>query len=190
MNTNAADNPWTTLASKLIYENPWLRVREDRVINPNGGEGIYGVIKFSNQAIGIIPIDEEDHTWLVGQYRYPLNRYSWEIPMGGHPIGADPQAGAIRELAEETGLRAKQLEEIIQVDISNSVTDEKGIVYVATQLTRGKTDFDETEDLAIRRVPVDQAISWAMNGNITDGLSVAGLLKLAILRAKYDINSD
>ena len=128
--TNPSIKSWTTLASKLIYENPWLRVREDKVINPNGGEGIYGVVKFFNQAIGIIPIDEEDHTWLVGQYRYALGVYSWEIPMGGHPINEDPQVGAIRELAEETGIRAKQLEEILQVDISNSVTDEKGIVFI------------------------------------------------------------
>ncbi len=177
-------SPWTTLASRMIYENPWLRIREDRVINPGGGEGIYGLVKFRNRAVGIIPVDEQGRTWLVGQYRYATGGYSWEIPMGGHPVAEDPQEGARRELAEETGLRAGKFTEILRVDISNSVTDEQGVVYLARQLTAGETCFDETEDLAIRCLPLDEAIAMAMDGRIRDGLSVTGLLKLAMMRAE------
>ncbi len=175
-------NPWTTLSTRLIYENPWLRIREDRVINPNGGEGIYGLVKFRHRAIGIIPVDPQGYTWLVGQYRYALDAYSWEIPMGGHPIDQDPMDGARRELAEETGIQAEQIREILRVDLSNSVTDEEGIVYLAEQLSLGQPCFDDTEDLAIKRLPVEDAIQWALDGRIRDGLSVCGLLRLALLR--------
>ncbi|MCW8886718.1 MAG: NUDIX hydrolase [Motiliproteus sp.] len=174
-----ADNPWTTLNSRLVYENPWIELQEDQVINPNGGRGIYGLVKFRNRAIGIIPVDDEGYTWLVGQYRYALDNYSWEIPMGGHPVDQDPQQGALRELAEETGLRAKSLEEIARVELSNSITDEIGIVYLAQQLTQGETDFDETEDLQLKRLPLSEAIQWALDGRIRDALSVIGLLKLS-----------
>ncbi|MEH6627336.1 MAG: NUDIX hydrolase [Motiliproteus sp.] len=177
-------NPWTTLNSRLIYENPWLQLQEDQVINPNGGEGIYGVVKFRNRAVAIIPVDDEGYTWLVGQYRYALQAYSWEIPMGGHPLDQDPVVGASRELAEETGLRAGRFQEILRVDISNSVTDEEGVVYLAENLTLGDTAFDDTEDLQIKRLPLAEAINWALDGRIRDGLSVTGLLKLALLRSQ------
>ncbi len=179
-------NPWTTLSSRLVYENPWLQLQEDQVINPNGGEGIYGLVKFRNRAVGIIPVDDQGYTWLVGQYRYALQAYSWEIPMGGHPLDQDPTVGARRELAEETGLQAKKFQEIARVDISNSVTDEEGVIYLAEDLTPGNTNFDETEDLQIKRLPLSEAITWALDGRIRDCLSVTGLLKLALLRSQQD----
>ena len=176
------ENPWTTTGSRKIYENNWIAVREDQVINPAGGSGIYGVVEFKNQAIAIVPLDQEGNTWLVGQYRYPLNRYSWEVPMGGHPVGEDPKSGALRELKEETGLVAARLTEVIRVDLSNCVSDETGVGYIAEGLTEGETEFDETEDLQIKKLPLSDAVAMAMTGEITDCLSVAVLLKVAALR--------
>lgn len=181
-NDSAPDNPWTTLSSRKIYQNPWIAIQEDQVINPNGGKGIYGLVKFQNRAIGIIPIDADGNTWLVGQYRYALNAYSWEIPMGGQPLHEDPAEGARRELAEETGLRAESIKEILRVDISNCVTDEEGIVFVAEGLTQGDTDFDDSEQLEIRRLPLKEAIAMALDGRIRDSLSVTALLKLALVK--------
>lgn len=177
------DNPWKTLSVKDIYDNPWLHVAEHQVINPSGNPGIYGLVRFKNCAVGIIPIDDDGYTWIVGQYRYALDVYSWEIPMGGVPVGTDMLAGARRELKEETGLTAANWREILTVTISNSVTDETGIVFVAEGLTQGEPEFEDTEKIDIRRLPFADVVAMAMDGEITDGLSVTGILKLAALRA-------
>ena len=174
-------SPWKLQASKQIYDNPWLSLAEDEVINPGGGVSHYGKIHFKNIAIGVIPLDENDNTWLVGQYRYVPDCYSWEIPMGGGPLNIDPLESAKRELKEETGLTATRWEELMHLHTSNSVTDERGIVYVAKDLTEGETEFEETEDLKVIKLPLEEAVQRVMDGEITDSVSVAGLLKLAIL---------
>ncbi len=176
MNDNLK-NPWTKLSGRKIYDNPWITVEEHQVINPRGGNGIYGKVQFKNKAIGIIPIDEEGFTWLVGQYRYTLDEYSWEIPMGGGPIEDAILASAKRELKEETGLVAKHWENIMRIHTSNSVTDEEGFVFIARDLEQQETEFDETEDLKIKRIPFKEAVALVMNEKITDSLSVAGILK-------------
>ncbi len=180
MNT---DNPWITQKTTEIYQNPWIKVEEHKIINPAGKDGIYGTVHFKNKALAIIPIYQDGNTWLVGQYRYPLNQYSWEIPMGGGLLGKDLLESAKRELKEETGLIAQKWTEIMKIHTSNSVTDEEGIVYLAEDLTQGKTEFEETEILLIRRLPFTEVLEMVMNGSITDGISIAGILKAARILA-------
>jgi 8-oxo-dGTP pyrophosphatase MutT (NUDIX family) len=170
-------NPWKTLSTRQIYANPWINVREDQIINPKGGNGIYGVVSFKNKAIGILPVDEDLNTWLVGQYRYALNEYCWEIPMGGGPIGIDILESAKRELKEETGLTASKWTNIARIHTSNSVTDEEGFVFLAEGLTQGETEEEETEELKVWKLPLKEAIEMVMDNRITDAISVGGLLK-------------
>lgn len=172
----AEENPWQTLRKKPIYQNPWIIVEEHDVITPSGKEGIYGKVSFRNKALGIIPIDNEGNTWLVGQYRYTLNTYSWEIPMGGGPIEMDILDSAKRELKEETGIIAAQWRKIMRIHTSNSVTNEEGYVFLAQDLTFGETEFEDTEQIVIKKLPFNEAIGMVMDGSITDCISVAGLL--------------
>ncbi len=172
-------NPWMTLSKRNIYDNAWIQVEEHQVINPNGGEGIYGKVHFKNRAIGVIPIDENGYTWLVGQFRYTLDAYSWEIPMGGGPLEIAPLNAAKRELKEETGLSASKWNLLLEIHTSNSVTDELGYIFIAEDLTQGETEFEETEDLKIMYLPFGEALEMAMDGRITDSLSLAGLFKAA-----------
>ncbi|MEM1328224.1 MAG: NUDIX hydrolase [Bacteroidota bacterium] len=168
---------WQTLDSKEVYDNPWIQVTHRNVINPSGGKGIYGKVHFKNLAIGVVPIDSEGHTWLVGQYRYTLDTYSWEIPEGGCPLGTSPLATAKRELLEETGITAAKWTPLLSMHISNSVTDEYGHVFVAQDLSFGAAKPEETEDLQLIRVPLQTAFEKVMDGEITDSLSMAALMK-------------
>lgn len=173
------DNPWQLRDTRLVYDNPWIRVREDQVLNPKGNPGIYGVVSYKNTAVGIIPLDAQGWTWLVGQYRYPLDVYSWEIPMGGGPKGTDPLAAAQRELAEETGIRAARWSLLLRAHLSNCVSDEEGFVFLAEQLSMGESMPDETERLDLWHLPFGQALEMVLAGEITDSLSVAGILRCA-----------
>ncbi|MDF1752655.1 MAG: NUDIX hydrolase [Verrucomicrobiales bacterium] len=179
---SSQNNPWITHRTEVKYDNPWIRVTHCDVTNPAGGEGIYGVVHFKNQAVGVIPVDDEGFTYLVGQYRYTLGSYEWEIPAGGCPEGENPENTARRELAEETGLVADSLQPLISnMALSNSVTDERAFIYLAENLKHGEASPEETEDLTIKRLPVADAIQMVLNGTITDSMSVAGLLRLAMM---------
>ena len=182
MNKKNQKNPWTTLSSKIIYNNPWIKVIENNVINPSGGAGIYGVVSFKNIAVGIIPLDENNNTWLVGQYRYTLEEYSWEIPEGGCLIGEEtPLIAAKRELKEETGLEAEKWTKILKMHTSNSVTDEVAYTYIAQGLTFGAALPEETEELQILKLPIEQAIKMCVTNEITDAFSIGSLLKTKFL---------
>ena len=179
--SSSDDNPWKTLSSELKYANPWIEVAEHRVVNPNGGRGIYGTVHFKNIAIGVLPLDDAGNVWLVGQYRYTLGRYSWEIPEGGGALAVDPLESAKRELKEETGIEAAHWRRLLEMDMSNSVTDERAIIYLATELSFGAADPEETESLAVRRVPLDEVYRRVLDGEIRDSIAVAGILRLRLL---------
>ncbi len=175
------ENPWKTKNSKLKYENPWISVTEHQVINAAGNDGIYGTVHFKNIAIGIIPLDENNNTWLVGQYRYPLNQYSWEICEGGGKMGVDTLDSAKRELMEELGIKATDWMKLLDMHLSNSVSDEVGIIYIAKNLSYFNPEPEEDEVLSIKKVSFNEAYEMVIKGEITDSLSVAGILKTKIL---------
>lgn len=174
----APKQPWQLLDYQIVYDNPWIRVEEHRVINPSGGRSLYGKVCFKNRAVGILALDSENNLYLVGQHRYTLDEYSWELPMGGAPAEEDTLTAAQRELKEETGISAAHWVELMRLHTSNCVTDELGLVYLATELSFGEPELEPTEDLAVRRVPLADAVLWVIDGRITDAISAAGILRL------------
>ena len=176
--------PWTRHSRRIAYENPWVTVWHDEVSRPDGSPGIYGVIHFANLAAGVLAIDDDDHVPLVGQHRYTLDAYSWEIPEGGVPEGETALEGAQRELLEETGVEAAEWRELIRIHLSNSVSDELGVLYLATGLRRGEANPDATEDLQVEWLPFDQVLAMTQDGRITDAMSVVAVQTLALERAR------
>ena len=181
------DNPWKTKKSEQVYESQWIKVMRHEVLNPVDKPAIYSVVNFKNLAIGILPLDNEHHTWLVGQWRYPVNDYSWEIPEGGGPLGIDPLESAKRELKEETGIIAKNFKEIMRLHLSNSATDELAIVYIATDLSFEESEPEESEILQVKKIHISEAYNWVISGKITDAITVAAILKTQILLDKNEI---
>lgn len=175
------NNPWKTLKSEQVYESAWIKVVKHNCLNPADKPAIYSVVSFKNLAIGILPLDNEDNTWLVGQWRYPLNAYSWEIPEGGGPLGIDPLESAKRELKEETGIISNNFTEIMRLHLSNSATDELAIVYLAKDLQFEENEPEESEILQIKKVHINEAYSMVTKGQITDAISVAAIMKVWIL---------
>lgn len=174
---NTETNTWHTLSTRNIYENPWIKVEEDQIINPGGKAGIYGKVLFKNKAIGILAIDNEGFIYLVGQFRYPLNEYSWEIPEGGCPIGEEnPIEAAKRELKEETGLIAEKWSLLNRIHTSNSVTDEEGFIFLAENLSQHSAEPEETEDLKVKKVLLSYAVQMVLKSEITDSISMAAIL--------------
>jgi 8-oxo-dGTP pyrophosphatase MutT (NUDIX family) len=178
--------PWTRHSRRVVYENSWIEVTHDEVTRPDGEQGIYGVVHFKSRAVGVVPVGDDGRILLVGQHRYTLDAYSWEIPEGGVPFDEDPLEGAIRELAEETGYRASSWRELFRFHTSNSVTDEWGVLYVASGLTAGEPDPEGSERIDLRWVTLDEAIAMIDGGGITDAISQIGLLRTALQRAVGD----
>ena len=172
------ENPWKILGSEVKYHNKWIQVTQHEVLNPNGGPGIYGVVHFKNVAVGIVAMDEAQHIYLVGQYRFPLEQFSWEIPEGGGPLGEDTLDAAKRELLEETGLVARHWTPIVHMHLSNSVSDEYSIIYLARNLEQHTATPEETEQLVVMKLPFDKAWRMIEEGLITDAMSVAAIQKV------------
>jgi 8-oxo-dGTP pyrophosphatase MutT (NUDIX family) len=173
--------PWTVNSGRVAYQNPWIEVADYAVTRPDGAPGQYGVVSFAHLAIGVLPIDEEGMTTLVGQHRFPHDAYSWELPEGGGKIGVDPLVSAQRELAEETGFRARQWLEIAAFDISNSVTDEKSVCFLAWGLEPGPAAPEPDEVLAHRRISFSELHEMVLRGDIRDSLTIIMTLKARAL---------
>lgn len=187
--TVAKKGPWTILSQKDVYENPWIRLTHHEVLTPSQTAGIYGLVHYKNLAIGVVPVDADGHTYLVGQYRFPLDAYSWEVPEGGGPHGTEPLDSAARELREETGLTARHWRKLLEADLSNSVSDERAIAYLAWGLTAGEAEPEATEELVVRRLPLAEAFRMVEAGEIRDALSVLSLqaVRLLQLQGKLDL---
>ena len=188
---SSIENPWKILAERSIYDNDWINLTEYDVINPSGGKGIYGKVHFKHLAIGIIPLDRDGNIWLVGQYRFPLSEFSWEIPEGGGRMDDSPLDSAKRELLEETGLHAQDWTRLLTMHLSNSVTDEYAIIWLARELEQGIPKPEETEKLHIRKLAFEEAYQMVEVGQITDSISVAAIqrLKLMILDGRIQLRS-
>ncbi len=178
------NNPWKITSEKEIYDNPWINLTEYQVINPAGNPGIYGKIHYKNLAIGVLPLDDDLNTYLVGQYRFVLNQYSWELPEGGGPIGTDPLESAKRELLEETGLKANNWTELQRMHLSNSVGDEYNIIYLARGLEQFEAEPEDTEQLVVRKVPIDEVYRMICANEITDAITIAAVLRVKLLLAE------
>jgi len=176
------DNPWKIISEKQVYDNPWIGLTEYQVINPSGNPGIYGKVHFKNIAIGVIPLDEDMKTYLVGQYRFALGQYSWELPEGGGVLGVDPLDSAKRELLEETGLKANRWTELQRMHLSNSVTDELCIIYLARGLEQFEAEPEDTEQLIIKKLPFAEVYRMVCDSEITDSVTVAAVLKIRLLQ--------
>jgi 8-oxo-dGTP pyrophosphatase MutT (NUDIX family) len=167
---------------RIAYENAWITIWHDEVTRPDGAPGIYGVVHFANLAVGVLAIDDEDRVLLVGQHRYALDAYSWEIPEGGVPVSETALEGARRELREETGIDATSWQELSRSHLSNSVSDELAVLYLATGLTVGEATPDGTERLDVRWFPFDEVLDMTLDGRITDALTVLAVQRVAVDR--------
>jgi 8-oxo-dGTP pyrophosphatase MutT (NUDIX family) len=176
--------PWTRRSRRIAYENSWVTVWHDEVTRPDGSAGIYGVVHFANLAAGVLVLDEGDRVLLVGQHRYALDAYSWEIPEGGVPTGETGIEGARRELREETGAEATDWRELARVHLSNSVSDEVAVLFLATGLTHGIATPEATEDLEVQWLPFEAVLEMTLDGRITDAMTVIAVERYALLRAR------
>lgn len=174
-------SPWETLSEEVRYENPWIRVEEHQVTNPAGNPGIYGTVNFKNRAVAIVPLFANGDILLVGQFRYPLQEYHWELPMGGAPEEESTLIYAQRELKEETGFSAQNWKLFLTMHLSPSITQEQGFTYLATDLQEGERALEETEDIVVKRLPFEQVFQQVMKGEITNAMTVASIMKVRLL---------
>jgi 8-oxo-dGTP pyrophosphatase MutT (NUDIX family) len=182
--------PWIRRSRHVGYENPWVTVWHDEVDRPDGSPGIYGVVHYANLAVGVVVFDEDDRVLLVGQHRYTLDAYSWELPEGGVPAGEAPLDGARRELREETGVEAEDWRELVRYHLSNSVSDEAGVVFAAHATRHGRAAPEPTEDLAVRWVAFDEALAMTTDARITDAITIMGIQRVALERAAFERRGD
>jgi 8-oxo-dGTP pyrophosphatase MutT (NUDIX family) len=182
-------NPWTTLAVRVAYSNPWITVEHRDVVDPSGKNGVYGVVRPNNLALGVLPIFDNGDTLLVGQFRYAQERYSWEMPEGGGSKNSDPLESIQRELAEETGYRAGSWLEVQRTALSNSVSDEEATTWVAWDLEEGEAEPETTEELALWRLPFATVVTLVENGTIFDAMTVSTVLAVEIRRMRADLPS-
>ena len=176
------ESPWTHISTRPIYSNEWITVEEDQVLTPSGEPGIYGKVRPKGKAVGIIALDNYGNIFLVGQFRYMLDEYSWEIPEGASNPGEEPLETGKRELKEETGLEAGEWKLLMRLHTSNSFTDEEAFIFLARNLTQHFPEPDDNECIEIKKIPFRNALEMVLKGKITDAMSVAAILKCSILK--------
>ncbi|MFC2954193.1 NUDIX domain-containing protein [Marinicaulis aureus] len=172
MSSEKKVGPWRVTGSRDVFENPWIAITDHKVIHPAGTPGEYGVVHFKNLAIGVLPVDENGMVPLVGQHRFPHDKYSWELPEGGGTLGVDPLVAAQRELVEETGLTAKQWAPLCEFDISNSVTDERAVCFIAWELSQGAASPEPSEALTVKKIFFKDLLEMVISGEISDSLTI------------------
>ncbi len=188
--TDPATRPnWQKVRGEVVFETKWIRVERHDVIAPTGKPALYGLAFFQNRAIVVLPLFDDGTVPLVGQMRYSIDAYSWEIPEGGAPLDEDPRDGAVRELREETGLIAADLREILHMDLSNSVTDEACVCYLATGLSQAETEPDDTEHFDYARVPFSHLLKAVINGQVRDAITIACVLRVHHMAVTGDLPS-
>lgn len=180
------NGPWTVKSEQTVFANPWIAVEDHRVVHPDGSDGEYGVVRFKNRAIGVLPVSDEGDIWLVGQHRYPHEKYSWELPEGGGPLHENPLQSAKRELEEETGLIAREWRQLTACDLSNSVTDEAAVCFLAWDLASGRAAPEPSEALTIKQVKFAQLLEMVMQGEISDSLTIMMTLTAHVLALRGD----
>lgn len=163
--------PWRVLSERPVFDNPWIGLVDHEVVHPDGSAGSYGVVRFKNRAVGVLPVSEDGFVRLVGQHRFPFDRYSWELPEGGAPLEEDPLAAAKRELKEETGLTARFWAPLIEADLSNSVTDEAAVCFIAADLEEGAASPEPSEALQLRSIHFEELLDEVLSGRIRDSLT-------------------
>ena len=183
---NPEDNPWVFRGKREVFDNWLINLSLHDLTNLSGNPAEYVWVGFKNKAVGVVAIDG-DEIWLVGQYRYTIGQYSWELPEGGCPPGKDTLDAAKWELAEETGLRAQRYQPLVELHTSNGITDEWAIVYLATGLTQGEAQPEENEELQTRKISIDDLVAEIDAGKITDAMTVAAGYKLALMKARGEI---
>jgi 8-oxo-dGTP pyrophosphatase MutT (NUDIX family) len=188
--TDAARPDWVAHSKDVVFETPWIRVEHYSVTAPTGKPGIYGMICFTNQAVGVFPLFDDGTVALVGQKRFVLGAYSWEMPEGGVPHDETPEAGGRRELREETGLEAARFEKILEMDLSNSVCDEAATVFLATGLTQAETEMDDTEIIEYARLPFKDVLEAVIRGQIRDSMTVAAVYRVHHMAASGALEAD
>jgi 8-oxo-dGTP pyrophosphatase MutT (NUDIX family) len=181
------ENPWKILNKHDVYETPWIKVTHHDVLNPAGHEGVYGTVHFKNYAIGILVLDEQYNTWIVGQYRFPMKMYTWEIPEGGGKVGGNPLDAAKRELLEEVGIEANHWRFIQHMQLSNSASDEVAFLYLAQNLTYHQPKPDDDEALQQQKIPFEALYQKVKSGEITDSLTVAAVLKVKLMMFENEL---
>jgi ADP-ribose pyrophosphatase len=180
-------SPWKVLNSQEVYTSPWIKVTKHDVLDPSSTKGTYSVVHFKHYAIGVLPLDDDYNTWIVGQYRFPLERFTWEIPEGGGDLDQSPLTSAKRELSEEVGISADKWTKIQEFDTSNASTDEKAIIYVAQNLNFHESHPDDNEQLTVKKLPFSELYQLAIEGKITDSLSLVAILKTKLLIDKNQL---
>jgi 8-oxo-dGTP pyrophosphatase MutT (NUDIX family) len=182
--------PWRVRAGEALHDNPWFGVDAFDAVSPTGVPAAYYLLRFKNAATGVVPLHADGTISLVGQWRFPFAKYSWELPEGGAPHGEDPRDGALRELREEAGLVAEDCRLILTMQLSNASSDETAYVYLATGLSAVATEQDPTEALAPARVPFREALQAAVSGRISDSLTVAGLLRVYHMAREGELDAE